>query len=446
MIVQGGKTLLAQKGNQGQSLKSDRESKDFQDLLLGAKKKTTEPKQAKSTYGKEKEKEEEAYDSTQKVALRSEEPVKKKDEEQSQPTKIQQTNSEKIEKVVQKIESKSNQDKPVQDTSMQKLDKKFAEVSEVKAQPADSLNLSGVDKNTLGKNQINLEAQENAFENMMAQMKMQAISKKQLAGLGQGLTNKVGVMKAADGGSIKLGSELDFSQAGETLSLNEGDSLNSLKTLGQEGGEANSEQPTANLESLFNQYLEQDISVSGDEGVTFADSLNQVGSEKSEKIENMQSVIKQARAFVDDGGGSMEIHLQPEGLGKVHLKVAVQDGQVNVEMLADNMAAKKALEEGLIDIKNALEGQKLLVETLKVEMSPDYQKDFSDLANHMQEQANRDFAEQFLGQFRQEREEKFGGLVNSFRNFQPGPTEPELTLSRNPYTESGKGRSINLVA
>ena len=128
--------------------------------------------------------------------------------------------------------------------------------------------------------------------------------------------------------------------------------------------------------------------------------------------------------------------------------MAVLDGQVNEEMLADNQAAKKALEDGLGEIKNALEGHKLLVETLKVEMSQDYQKDFSDLTNHFQEQQNRDFAEQFLGQFRQDREAKFSGLFDGFRNFNPEPQEPELQLKsrRNPYHSQGKGQTLNVVA
>ena len=115
--------------------------------------------------------------------------------------------------------------------------------------------------------------------------------------------------------------------------------------------------------------------------------------------------------------------------------------------MLDKKRVELGIEEGLLDIKTALEGQKLLVETLKVEMSPDYQKDFSDLSNHMQEQENRDFAQQFLGQFRQGREERTGGMFDSFKNFQRNQGEPDLSLSsRNPYTENGKGRTLNLVA
>ncbi|NQZ18151.1 MAG: flagellar hook-length control protein FliK [Bdellovibrionales bacterium] len=220
-----------------------------------------------------------------------------------------------------------------------------------------------------------------------------------------------------------------------------------LKDFSSDNG-ASSEQGL-DMNSMFAQGLEQDTN-NVDTPSSFVEAMNEVDmqGQKSEKIENMQSIIKQARAFVKDGGGTMQIELSPEGMGKVHLKVAVQEGSVNVEMMADNKMAKQALEDGLFEIKNALEGQKLLVETLKVEMSPDYQKDFSDMKDHMQEQANRDFAEDFLGQFRQDRQMKYGGMFDGFRNFTPGQREPELTLnqSRNPYTGNGKGSTLNVVA
>ena len=179
----------------------------------------------------------------------------------------------------------------------------------------------------------------------------------------------------------------------------------------------------------------------------FAEVLGSETADPDAKIENMQDIVRQARTIVKDGGGEMQIHLQPEGMGKVHLKVAVNEGVVNVEMMTDNQVAKQAIEEGLIDIKQALEGQKLAVETLKVEMSPDYQKDFSDLSNHMMEQENRDFAEQFMDQFRQDRELRQGGMLDGFRGFQPDSLDPELTLNRErAYSIAGKGRSLNVVA
>lgn len=435
MIVQGGNAFLAQQGNKGKALKSEAESNDFQDLLVGANKKkaTFEKPDSKKTYGSKRKEDLNAYDENSSMTRRQEQPAKKEAAEKSSRVETSQVRQQ----------EEPQQKAPVQDENMS--DKKFAEVKEEGSQMADSINLSELSKNTLEKNQKLVEANENSFENMMAQMKMEAAQKNEMSGIGQAIQNKIGGMNA-NSGKIKLGAEFDLTNKGETLSLASIEGTDGLKALAQEGGETASDSSLDDLESLFNQYLEQDYQIGNEEGVNFADSLNQAEGGKSDHIENMNSIVKQARAFVDEGGGSMEIHLQPEGLGKVHLKVAVQDGQVAVEMMADNLAAKKALEEGLFDIKSALEGQKLMVETLKVEMSPDYQKDFSDLANHMQEQANRDFAQDFLGQFQQERESRVGGMFDSLRSFQQGPKEPELTLNRNPYHEAGKGRSVNLVA
>lgn len=168
-------------------------------------------------------------------------------------------------------------------------------------------------------------------------------------------------------------------------------------------------------------------------------------NEANEK--NIDAIVQNAKTVLEDGGGSMEIHLQPEGLGKVQLKVAVVDGKASVEILAENAQAKRSLEEGLLDIRQALEGKQLYVDTLKVEMSQDYQKDFSQHNQQMHDQQNRDFAEQFLGQFREEREQRTNGLFDGFRSYQKSGGDMEISLSQNNrYEQHGKGRNINWVA
>ncbi len=436
MIVQGGNTFLAQQGKKENSLKSNGDSQDFQDFLVGAnKKKTTFEKAEKKSEVAKRKNQENAYDENQPIAKRNETSAKKEE--------VNTRKNDSTESVEANRRQEPQQKTLTQDEKL--VDKKFAEVTEDGAQLADSINLSELENKSLQENQKIIEANENSFENLMAQMKMESATKNDAVGIGQAMQSKIGALNA-NSGKIKLGADLDLSSAGETLALGAVEGDQALQALAGDGGESSADSSLDDLQNLFNQYMEQDYQIGNEEGVTFADSLNQAEQSSGERIENMNSIVKQARAFIDEGGGSMEIHLQPEGLGKVQLKVAVQNGQVNVEMLADNLAAKKALEDGLFDIKSALEGQKLLVETLKVEMSPDYQKDFSDLANHMQEQANRDFAQDFLGQFQQERENRMSGMFDSFRSFQPGPKEPELTLNRNPYQEAGKGRSVNLVA
>jgi flagellar hook-length control protein FliK len=447
VIVQGGNTFLSQTGQSKPTQKVEPRDDEFKDHLSGANKNKTKSKESRRPQGhKKKEARQDIVDGEpQKVTRDEPSPTKPREKESSSQTSL-----------VQRANPSGKEAAAEQDGVRlpNEVSKKISKGEVKQAQLDDSINLSGVKNNSLGKKSESFKNKENPFEELVAEMKMQANQHKaqhkiQQGGLTNGLETKIGIQGNTQKSVTKIASEFDLSKGGETYSLEGQNSVtgkNPMNSLGDEGSELTSDQGMTHLESLVNQGLEQDLQGLGDESLTFADSVEKVEGGKAERVENLNSIVKQARAFVNDGGGSMEIHLQPEGLGKVQLKVAVNNGQVNVEMLADNMAAKKALEEGLFDIKSALEGQKLVVDTLKVEMSQDYQKDFTDLSDHMKEQANRDFAEQFLGQFRQEREERLTGMFDSFRNFQPDPGKPELTLRRNPYTESGKGRSINLVA
>lgn len=312
--------------------------------------------------------------------------------------------------------------------------------SPVNPEAAVSIKSSDLTKNTLVQNEKNILPLQNNMETVVPQeMPLAAMPTKiPVLGVNPKATGKIAIKPEM---AMKQPLDVSVSMEEGLNPMAEGDLSLLAKDLGKESDADQS------LESLFAQYMDQDMSLKEKDSAAFTQELEAAVGEKPASVENMDSIVKQARTFVDEGGGSMEIHLQPEGLGKVHLKVAVQNGSVNVEMLADNAAAKRALEENLVDIKTALEGQKLLVETLKVDMSQDYQKDFSDLRNQMQQNANRDFAEQFLGQFRQEREDRMSGMFDGFRTFQKSAPEPELAIKqRNPYADKGKGRTLNVVA
>jgi flagellar hook-length control protein FliK len=254
-------------------------------------------------------------------------------------------------------------------------------------------------------------------------------------------SQKLGMPSSQISESSDLSSELSITGFSALASLKGRDSS-------QEKGQQNFDGQQQDLQGLIND-VQTDTNLSSLDrfAVDMENGLNTPSKTSDSQIDNMESIVRQARSFIKDGGGSMEIHLQPEGLGKVQLKVNVHEGKVNVEMMTDNPAAKKALEEGLFDVKNALEGQKLIVDTLKVEMSQDYQRDFTDLKDHMQEQANRDFAQDFLEQFRQDRQSRFTGMIDRFRDFPQTTSDSELKLAQNNhYASGGKGQTLNLVA
>lgn len=70
------------------------------------------------------------------------------------------------------------------------------------------------------------------------------------------------------------------------------------------------------------------------------------------------------RSFGASGNGEMRIHLKPDNLGELHLKVRTNGKDVGIEIQASNEQAKKVLEESLSSLKESLANQSLnLVKT-----------------------------------------------------------------------------------
>ncbi|MBY0314227.1 MAG: flagellar hook-length control protein FliK [Bdellovibrionales bacterium] len=157
--------------------------------------------------------------------------------------------------------------------------------------------------------------------------------------------------------------------------------------------------------------------------------------------ENSDAVVTNVRTMIKDGGGEMVMKLTPEGMGTIDLKVGVDAGVVSIEMKADNAEIKRALENNLSEIRTALEGQNLKIETVKVDVSDS----FKDMQNNNPNQMDQQFARNFLGQFRDDRQafrqqtmgmelERFPTSANGPQGLHPAQTRP-----------AGNGR-LNVVA
>ncbi len=460
MFIQSGIQNLNKQYSSSERKDKQASDKEFSDILKNTDdKKSERNKQTSSAVPSKKDKHKKyIYGDGESAPVKQEQYYKKN--EQHDDKKVESQVVQNVKRDESQVSQNNNSQSEKVETNANTLSENDALLSNIQNltdenvetnQPLSTYS-SVPSKITLEENQKKIQQMENALADMMTQSKeskglLESTITQNTDSQWQESNLLKQVQPFTNDGQIKIDKDMKLNTELETLQ-NSGGEENIAKNLIETDGKSDSDQDLSSFEQMLSSNT--DIQSSNDSaGSIFSEELNLAqGENRSQKIENMQSIIKQARAVVDDGGGSMEIHLQPEGLGKVHLKVAVNDGQVNVEMMTDNHLAKKALEEGILDIKQALEGHKLLVETVKVEMSPDYQKDFTDLQDHMREQENRNFAEQFLGQFQRERDERLGGMFDSFRNFQRETSEPELRLGnhRNPYTENGKGRSINLVA
>ena len=154
-----------------------------------------------------------------------------------------------------------------------------------------------------------------------------------------------------------------------------------------------------------------------------ASGLNQAGLSPEDRIENINKIIEQSQYMIKDGGGEMKLQLSPEGLGQVHLKVNIENGQMNVQMLADSAEAKQALTDSLSELRDSLAQHKISVDQISIKLNSDASLDKDSAAqnqnNFNQQQNERSaqqmMAESFMKQHREEREAMREGF-SSLRN------------------------------
>lgn len=85
--------------------------------------------------------------------------------------------------------------------------------------------------------------------------------------------------------------------------------------------------------------------------------------------EVIKQVVEQVRMHMSQDSTSLEMQLYPEHLGKIQINVVSRDGIMTARIVAENEAAKQAIENGLTNLKDALQQQDLKVEAIEVMVS-----------------------------------------------------------------------------
>ncbi len=209
---------------------------------------------------------------------------------------------------------------------------------------------------------------------------------------------------------------------------------------------------TLGLEGFQDQrHLKQEIAT----GATTAGASAAAAPSKAENEANVRQLMNQAQYLIKKGGGEMKIEMTPEGMGKINMKVLVQDGKVNVQMSADTQEAKKTLESSLSDLKNSLAAHKLSMDHIKIDVVAGTNTENNTQNQMNQHQGTRDQTRQFWNNFSEnfgspnQQREGFTDLPN-LRGY-PRPRtdqgiEPAQTARANNYAAAGKGKGLNLVA
>jgi flagellar hook-length control protein FliK len=148
--------------------------------------------------------------------------------------------------------------------------------------------------------------------------------------------------------------------------------------------------------------------------------------------ENVRELIKQAQIMLKAGGGEMKLEMRPEGMGQVHLRVAVENGQVNIQMTTENDAAKHILEKGLGDLKSSLASEHLRVEHMKVDVARDAQKQMDHSGQDSQREQARQMAQEFMGSFGEDRQQFREDMFGMDRYRSPGQRSQQNRAKMNP--------------
>jgi flagellar hook-length control protein FliK len=158
-------------------------------------------------------------------------------------------------------------------------------------------------------------------------------------------------------------------------------------------------------------------------------------------------LIQNAKIMVRDGGGDMKVTLHPDGLGQVAMKVSVDHGKVNVQMITESDEAKKLIQRELGDLKSQLALHHLQVNDIKVDTA-------SNLGRQLEQQyheAQRQATQQAWQQFRQDNQ----GWKRSFfqapsarqyRGVESAPRDGSIPATADARARRMANRRLDLVA
>jgi flagellar hook-length control protein FliK len=112
---------------------------------------------------------------------------------------------------------------------------------------------------------------------------------------------------------------------------------------------------------------------------------NQTAAPKSEtvnKAEIINQIVKKAELIFTDAKQEMRMQLEPENLGKLTLKLAVEKGLITAKFVAESYEVKKVIESNLNELKDMLQEKGLEVQNFTVSVGQDNREQNSGNAFH----------------------------------------------------------------
>ena len=132
------------------------------------------------------------------------------------------------------------------------------------------------------------------------------------------------------------------------------------------------------LSESFLEQLSMSVQVAGtdtsisEEGLTQAIPVREI----------VEQIVEQIKVVIQPEQTNMELQLNPEHLGRVHLTITEKEGMMTAQFAAETHAAKEAIESQLFQLRETLQDQGIKVERIEVTVA-----DFSFNQNGQAEQS-----------------------------------------------------------
>lgn len=101
-------------------------------------------------------------------------------------------------------------------------------------------------------------------------------------------------------------------------------------------------------------------------------NVNEMTSTEETQISGRQiieQIVEQVKVEMNQNTSSLELQLYPEHLGKIQIQVVSKDGVMTARIAAETETARQAIENGLSNLKDAMEQQDLKVDAIEVMVS-----------------------------------------------------------------------------
>lgn len=109
------------------------------------------------------------------------------------------------------------------------------------------------------------------------------------------------------------------------------------------------------------------------------------GANPANREELFAQLVEHAKVVVNNGGSEMEIHLRPEHLGKVQLKVSIENEVVTAKFVAESQQVKEIIESNLGQLKRDMQDSGMQVESIMVSVGQQQSSEsFEQMANRQE--------------------------------------------------------------